>query len=410
MGLAEQIFGICRNRSRLEMYDVNFGGIERMTKRLTIALVALAMFVLVAVLPVSANYNGAYFIVAPNINQGATVFIGEQGLNVANALATANAGTNGQAGNTKIGWWASAASTSTTPPSQIFDFGPTGAAAFTVGDTFVGYTGNWYAIGADGFAGPQVFTVQDPTLTVNIWDWSQNADVSSKSVPQGEILAFKVSTNMISALDGTITTGHRTPVYGVAGTLSTAPGAIGDGYINIRVKDESGATFVSLLNDSVANGGALQTMSALNVTNSPYFWGIAPGTVTTPGTPGNWSTGALNANGQQAYAIGTYTAFAESRLNNMKDNYKNGGVDYTTKTVSQTVTVSLVSNTVKIEANKDSVVRSKPFSVTVTGKPRTTYVVWVKGTHNLAGGIDGQPPMINTGQDGVKFDTAAADR
>ena len=53
----------------------------------------------------------------------------------------------------------------------------------------------------------------------------------------------------------------------------------------------------------------------------------------------------------------------------MKDNYKNGGVDYTTKTISQTVTVSLVSNTVKIEANKDSVVRSKPFSVTITGKP-----------------------------------------
>ncbi len=76
----------------------------------------------------------------------------------------------------------------------------------------------------------------------------------------------------------------------------------------------------------------------------------------------------------------------------MKDNYKNGGVDYTTKTVSQTVTVSLVSNTVKIEANKDTVVRSKPFSVTITGKPRTTYHVWVKGTSNLAGGLDGQPP------------------
>ena len=78
MGLAEQIFGICRNRSRLEMYDVNFGGIERMTKRLTIALVALALFVLVAVLPVSATNNGNYYVVANNINQGATVFIGEQ--------------------------------------------------------------------------------------------------------------------------------------------------------------------------------------------------------------------------------------------------------------------------------------------------------------------------------------------
>ena len=104
MGLAEQIFGICRNRSRLEMYDVNFGGIERMTKRLTIALVALAMFVLVAVLPVSAtSHTATTIVVAPNINQGATVFIGEQGLNVTNALAQAGATA------TKIGWWASAA-------------------------------------------------------------------------------------------------------------------------------------------------------------------------------------------------------------------------------------------------------------------------------------------------------------
>jgi PGF-CTERM protein len=59
---------------------------------------------------------------------------------------------------------------------------------------------------------------------------------------------------------------------------------------------------------------------------------------------------------------------------------------------------------VKIEANKDSVVRSKPFSVTITGKPKTTYVLWVKGTSNMGGGLDGQPPMVNVGQDGVTFD------
>ena len=104
MGLVEQIFGICRNRSRLEMYDVNFGGIERMTKRLTIALVALAMFVLVAVMPVSADSVAGYYQVAPIINQGATVFIGEQGLNITNALTTANVASPSPT-NT-IGWWA----------------------------------------------------------------------------------------------------------------------------------------------------------------------------------------------------------------------------------------------------------------------------------------------------------------
>ena len=53
-----------------------------MTKRLTIALVAVALFVLMAVMPVSAGLfaNGTI------INQGATIFIGEEGLNVTHAL------------------------------------------------------------------------------------------------------------------------------------------------------------------------------------------------------------------------------------------------------------------------------------------------------------------------------------
>jgi PGF-CTERM protein len=369
MGLAEQIFGICRNRSQLEMYDVNFGGIERMTKRFTIALVALAMFVLVAVMPVSATLSadGNYYVVAPTVNAGAQVFIGEQGLDITNALA----------GATTIGWWASAAQITSTPPSQtVVVSNPTD---FTVGDVFVGYTGNWY--NTVTFA--PVFNVQDPTLSANVWDFDQAQDVTSKSVPQGEDLGFKLSTNMYSVLNDPLL---RSPVYGQAGS-----GAGTDGYINIRVKDESGATFTQLYDGA----GVLRSLSALNVSVSPYYWGNS--------ATFNWSTGALNANGQLAYPIGTYTVYAESKLNNMKNNYKNGGVDYTTKTISQTVTISLVSNTVKIEANKDSVVRSKPFSVTVTGKPATTYHLWVKGTANLAGGLDGQPPMVTAGQDGVTY-------
>ena len=341
-----------------------------MTKRLTIALVALAMFALVAVLPVSATLSadGNYYVVAKNINAGAQVFIGEQGLDITNALA----------GATTIGWWASAATITTTPPSQtVVISNPTD---FTVGDVFVGYTGNWYNTAT--FA--QVFNVQDPSLSVNVWDFDQSQDVTSKSVPQGEDLGFKLSTNMYSVLTNPAL---RSPVYGATGSgLNT------DGYINIRVKDESGATFTQL---QTANGLTMMNLSALNVSVSPYYLGDA--------ATMNWSTDALNANGQLAYPIGTYTVYAESKLNNMKNNYKNGGVDYTTKTISQTVTISLVSNTVKIEANKDSVVRSKPFSVTITGKPATTYHVWVKGTSNLDGQLDGQPPMVTAGQDGVTY-------
>jgi PGF-CTERM protein len=315
------------------------------------------------------------------------VFIGEEGLNVMKAFW--NAGAQDQ---TKIGWWASAANIATTPYSQSYDFGSTGRNSFTVGDTFVGYTGNWYALNNAGQAIAPVFNVQDPTLSVNLWDFTQNADVTGKSIPQGEVLGFKISTNMISALSG-----QRSPVFGVDGSLTkNASGMFpeGDGYINVRVKDESGATYTAVNN---GNGGALG-LSSLAIRQTP----------TTVGSLANgWDTDSLNAQGQLAYPIGTYTVFAESRLNNMKENYKNGGVDYTTKTVSQTVTASVVSSTVKIEANKDTVIRSKPFSVTITGKPRTVYHVWLKGTSNLGGGMDGQPPMVNTGQEGVVFDVNA---
>jgi hypothetical protein len=334
------------------------------------------MFALVAVLPVSATFNGNYYEVARNINQGATVFIGEEGLNVMNAFWNA-----GAQDVTKIGWWASAANVQTSPYSQSYDFGSTGRTSFTVGDTFVGYTGNWYALNSAGGAIAPVFNVQDPTLSVTLWDFTQGADVTGKSIPQGEVLGFKISTNMISALSG-----QRTPVYG---------NDTGDGYINVRVKDESGATYTSVLSNS---SGTTLGLSSLAIRQTP----------TTIGNLTNgWNTGAMNAQGQLAYPIGTYTVFAESRLNNMKENYKNGGVDYTTKTVSQTVTASVVSSTVKIEANKDTVIRSKSFSVTVTGKPRTIYKMWVKGTSNLAGGMDGQPPIVNTGQEGVIFDVNA---
>ena len=55
-----------------------------MTKRLTIALIALVALVLVAVLPASANY----YQVNNTINQGATVYIGEQQLNISPLAAS----------------------------------------------------------------------------------------------------------------------------------------------------------------------------------------------------------------------------------------------------------------------------------------------------------------------------------
>jgi PGF-CTERM protein len=503
-----------------------------MTKRLTIALVAVALFVLMAVMPVSA---APLFANGTIINQGATIFIGEEGLNVTHALNQAYyVSTSGPASPamnnsapplTVIGWWASAADLYTTSPSRTIDLAGADTrryAYMTVAQSdFVGYTGNWYLLNASRARpiGPtgdasMVFAVMDPSLDLKIWDFNQNTDVTGKSVPQGEKLGFRIDTNMYPAVDSryrsnvvddsydigsmwtpTITlainnaqidsTGswdNRTllvsddntcivcqqtfsvdvkmyrnytsygpwmtwsdgtfgcdryvsPVlywnetnqmfqddYGRGDMITSIiythsngcsqwkPVAATDGYIDLKIKDEANAQYSALYNQSAGTNAALpDTYSVLKnfVDNQPWWWGpqVTP-FLTADGTQRGkvWLTGALDSFNQYAYPVGTYTACAESKLNKMKDNYKQGGADYTGKTVSQCYTVTLVSDTVKIEANKDSVVRSKTFSVTVTGRPSMSYVLWVKGTSSMTGGNDDQPPMIVKNQVGVRTD------
>jgi PGF-CTERM protein len=271
----------------------------------------------------------------------------------------------------------------------------------------VGYTGNWYLLFSDlqtPVGTPTyraAFTVADPTLDIRIWDFNQAADVTGKTVPQGTKLGFRVDTNMYSAINNAAL---RSPI-----TLGTNAVIGNDGYINIKVKDESGTTLNALLNKSVTNNGYANTIRKLNVSYQPWLWGTAPGTVSSStnvfdGQEGKWATDALDVNGQFAYPVGTYTVSAESYLNAMLDNYRNAGADYTGKTVSQSYTITLASDTVKIEANKDSVVRSKPFSVTITGRPSTTYHLWIKGTSTMSGGFDDQTPLIRTNQLGVQQD------
>jgi len=189
-----------------------------------------------------------------------------------------------------------------------------------------------------------------------------------------------------------------------------------DGYIDLKIKDESNAQINALYNNSVADSVALVAgpNSVLKnfVDNQPWFWGNRLATAVKLNADNQpiegayvWHTGALDTFNQYAYPVGTYTVCAESKLNKMKDNYKQGGADYTGKTVSQCYTITLVSDSVKIEANKDSVVRSKSFSTTVTGRPSTYYYLWVKGTSSMTGTYDDQAPMIVLNQEGVYLDS-----
>ena len=366
-----------------------------MTKRLTIALIALVALVLVAVLPVSATY----YNINNTINMGATVYIGEQQLNLTPAQ-TVDFATKGSTMTTtpeKIGWWGSAANPLASSPSQTAVL--TGSnASFYVSPAIFSYTGPWYVIDpATGYAanttsGSNVgafVTVQDPSIVADVWDLSTGTTVTGGSAIQGDYLAFRINSNIDQAIN---------PTFRTQGTGAAV------GSVDIRLKSDSGNTYTSVYNDS-----ALHTVSLtkVNVTLPSFFFGTADGQVpsATNYAP-NWSTGAIDATGQNAYPAGVYTVTVESRLNGMKDNYKSNGADYTTKTVSAAGLVTIVSNTVKIEANKDSVVRSKAFSITLTGKANTVYHLWVKGTSTLSGNYDDQPPYITPNQLGVVQDNA----
>ncbi|MDP2797624.1 MAG: MEMAR_RS02690 family S-layer glycoprotein [Methanoregula sp.] len=377
-----------------------------MTKRLTFALVAVAMFVLLAIMPVSA------YTVATNVSgSSANVYIGEGALNLTSLQKILWLQPAVTSSETSIGWWASAAVIGTTAPTKTISLVGRNTSFSVAASDFVGYTGNWYLSNGTINAFPQLFfSVVDPTLAIAPWDFSlaSGNDMSGKSVVQGQKLGFKVDTNMYAAINNPA---GRNPVAGtlMAGYPGNLGGTPNDGYIDIKVKDANGATLTRLVNGSAPLNYASSILQQ-NVSYQPWYWGTAPstwmpGSATATPFYANWSTDALDANGQYYYPPGTYTITAESQLNGMKDNYKNAGADYTGKTVSAATTITLVSDSLKIEANKDSVVRSKTFSVTITGKPSTVYHVWVKGVSTMDGTYDNQPPMITPWQSGVVNDS-----
>jgi len=380
-----------------------------MTKRLTIALLALAVFVVLAVLPASASTSSAQ---AKIINDGDTVLVGESGLNIAGTLATYD----------QIAWWQPDSEVNVDEPEKILT--PTNTGSFAVdADVFEDRTGKWYQY--DGSAAHAVaFYVEIPTITTRIWDLNQNKDVSGKSVTSGELLTFRIDSNgdqvaireaiaavrphweFDSATDNTY--------YGLLGTAQTA-----QGFVDIKVKTSNGATLTKLYNASEDTAApTATTLQHLFVDQSTWYWGNASALASGSAPYGTtnqhmiyWDTSATDTSGTRYYPAGTYTVTAEFYLNFIKDNYQNDGADYTGRTISAAKTITITTDTVKIEANKDTVVRSNDFSVTITGKPSTFYWVWVKGVSNMGvtGATDDMPPTIVQFQDYVYLDDGNAD-
>ena len=88
-------------------------------------------------------------------------------------------------------------------------------------------------------------------------------------------------------------------------------------------------------------------------------------------------------------AAGTYTAQAEYM-------YPQCFADYAKK--SNTISFTLQSSTLTITAAKDSVVRSNPFTVTISGKAQTVYAVFIEDYKTTSDII----PTLQSGQNGYQ--------
>ena len=136
-----------------------------MTKRLTIALIALVALVLVAVLPVSATY---YDINNTVINTGATLYAGEQQLNLTIAQDVYN--TAYGVFPDQIGWWASSANPLSSTPSALVTLDGSNNSFYVAPSSFAGTFGsngqsNWYVIDpTTGYAAAKVAGTPNPAF------------------------------------------------------------------------------------------------------------------------------------------------------------------------------------------------------------------------------------------------------
>jgi len=211
-----------------------------MTKRLTIALIALVALVLVAVLPVAATY---YPVNNTIIANGSTVYLGEQQLYLSNVTAGA-----------QLGWWASAATITSTSPSQTMVVST--PSSFYVSPTFAAYTGNWYFLGSNGqsLSTPvAAFTVAAPTISADVYDLTTGTTVTGGTVIQGDYLAIRVNSNLDQALN---------PAYRMNSTTGAPTGTamVAPGNVDLKVKSASGNTYTSLYN---ASNGAVSISSRM---------------------------------------------------------------------------------------------------------------------------------------------------
>lgn len=230
-----------------------------------------------------------------NIQKGNTVFLGEQGLVLANNVFYSSGG----AYDEQLAYFAGSNPAVDAPEYVIT---PTKNDFYVSPFTFSDRLGQWHSYPNGSKNGYVSIDVVRPSLDLRLWAFragGKSFDITNGKIVKGEALDFRIDSNLY-------------PIFQRTGVVA------GDDGVDIKVRNQVGATLTALIDC------AGTTVSVVNVHPTTQQFFLPAGTVACV-----WDTG------NDQYRTGSYTIWAECNVNGMKDNL--GSV------MGQTVTPTLSS-------------------------------------------------------------------
>lgn len=218
--------------------------------------------------------------VLTNIQQGNTVFLGESGL----VLAPNVFYTSGGVVDDQLAYF-SGSNPATDSPQYVF--APSKNSFYVDSPTFSDRLGQWYSYPNGSKNNHVAINVNKPSLGLRLWAYragGNSFDITNGKIVQGEALDFRIDSNLY-------------PIFQRTGVTAS------DGGVDIRVKNQVGATLTALYDCS---GTAV---SIVNIHPNIQQFFLPSGTVACV-----WDTG------NSEYKTGSYTVWAECNVNGMMDN------------------------------------------------------------------------------------------
>jgi hypothetical protein len=216
-------------------------------------------------------------------------------------------------------------------------------------ETFTGYTGTWFC--GDRKPNLPVFIVNDPMLTMKVWDLDHDQDVTGMSVPRSTNVTYRIETNLYQALN----------------YLYRPDANPSDNFFVVKLTDPLGRNIPNIYTGSYGGKNSLILPFENNpfVSSSPFIW-----------NGGNdWDHSARNIQGDVIYPPGTYTFTVSQDLNHMKEVYAAAGLIDTEGKMTSSASVTFDSAPVTTPSSAVTVAPTEPevtISSPVTPAPPTT--------------------------------------